>query len=86
MKVAWSVDAVVLKEISTRERRDDRTGVMSEYKVVKFYQKKDEVRSCVCFDSRISRMLGIGLVCALKGEVTFSSGSTFLVVKNLILN
>jgi len=83
MKITWHVDDVVISEISERERIEDRTGERLSYKVVKFRQKKGDKRSCLCFNKRLSQMLGIGLCCSLKGEVSFGSGSTYLLLNSL---
>jgi hypothetical protein len=83
MKIIWNAKDVLIAEVSERERKDEKTQEMIKYKVVKFCQKKDEKRSCLCFSEHLSRMLGIGLFCELQGEVSFGSGSTYLVMKSL---
>lgn len=83
MKISWSVDDIFVAEISEREMVEDRTGDRSSYKVIKFRQKKGEKRTCLCFNDKLSQKFGIGLCCSLKGEISFSSGSTYLVVHHV---
>lgn len=83
MKIVWSVDDIIIKEISERERIEERTGERLSYKVVKFIQKKGDKRSCLCFSRRLSQKLGVGLCCSLGGEVSFGNGSTYLVLQRL---
>ena len=83
MKVTWAVDNVVISEISERERIEEKTGERLSYRVVKFRQDKKDKRSCLCFREKLSQTLGIGLCCNLRGEVSFASGSTYLMLSHL---
>lgn len=83
MKIHWTAEEVIIKEVSPRERIEERTGETIEYKVLKFGQKPHEKHSCVVFKKNLFQKLGLGLCCSLKGEVSFGPGSTYLVASHV---
>jgi len=84
MKIRWDVKDVIIKEISMRTRKNDRTLEEEDYAVLKFYQNKSETRTCLCFNRRLQKLVGIGLCCHLSGEVSFGMGSTYLVLTHVV--
>lgn len=84
MKIDWSVDDVFIADISPRSRTDDRTKEQHDYHVIKFKGIRPEKRTCICFNNRLLRGLGVGISCGLRGEVSFGVGSTYLLLKHVI--
>jgi len=84
MKITWEAKDVIIKEMSLRTCRNDRTREEEDYLVLKFFQNKAETRTCMCFNRRLQKLVGIGLCCHLSGEVSFGMGSTYLVLTHVV--
>jgi len=83
LSVDWKADQATILEISSRERKDKKTKEIKRYLVIKFQQPKQNAHTCLCFDKRLEKKLGEGLCCDLEGEVSFSPGSTYLVIRSV---
>jgi len=83
MPVTWTAEKSTILEISDRERKDKKTKEIKRYLVIRFNQHREDPRVCLCFDKHLEKKVGEGLCCDLEGEVSFSPGSTYLVVKTI---